>query len=76
MNILFDGLNNESVPQHAVDQMIQIAKGMSLRKHKADLVSDGCERCQWRIGNARSAVDGFYRRNDRLGCKSILQVKC
>ena len=30
LNILFDGLNNETVPKHAIDQMNQISKGMSV----------------------------------------------
>ena len=30
LNILFDGLNDESVPDHAVDQMLEISKGQSM----------------------------------------------
>jgi protein transport protein SEC31 len=37
LNILFDGLNNDTVPKHALDQMSQIAKAMSARDANAAL---------------------------------------
>ena len=42
LNILFDGLNNETVPKSAIDQMNQIAKGEfppSKHWNKADVAA-------------------------------------
>lgn len=72
LNILFDGLNNETVPKDAVNQMNNIAKGESWCLFWLTR-SYGRERCKWSFGNACSAVDERFGRDDGLGGEWFLE---
>ena len=70
MNILFDGLNNETVPDHAIDQMSELAKGeCKARKAMLTFLSHREEGCKYRLGDACGPFDKLDREHGQLDGK-------
>lgn len=70
LNILFDGLNNETVPKEGLDKMHAISKGEQLEPRTLLISSDGGKGCKRCIGAACGTVDDCDGGDDCMGGES------
>jgi hypothetical protein len=67
LNILFDGLNNETVPKEGLDKMHAISKGERSESRTSLISSDGGKGRKRCVGAACGALDDCDGGDDCMG---------